>query len=174
MISAVQNDLNSVYERLSYIHGGLRSPEWIIQGQMMKIDELSGNLVNSMRRRLLEIKNNLELGHHQMSHYSPLHRIQKEKNRINELQAKLIEKATSTLKNNRHRLMELTHVLSSTNPLSVMNRGYTVVTDSRNKLLSSVSQFKEGSKFWLRLSDGRVKGEAKQIIPTPPNGDENG
>jgi exodeoxyribonuclease VII large subunit len=174
MVSVLQNDLNSVSDRLSYIHRGLRSPEWIIQGQMMKIDELSGNLVRSMQRRLLEIKNSLDSNYQNMSHSSPLQWIQGEKNLLKELQSKLIEKTTSNLKNGRHQLMELTHVLSSVNPLSVINRGYTVVTDSRNKLLSSVSQFAENSKFWLRLPDGKVKGETKQIVPTPSKGDDNG
>lgn len=174
MISALQNDLNGVSDRLSYIRRGLRSPEWIIQGQMMKIDELSGNLVRSMQRRLLEIKNSLDFNDQNMSHYSPLQWIQREKSLLKELQSKLIEKTTSNLKNGRHQLMELTHVLSSINPLSVMNRGYTVVTDSRNKILSSVSQFGENSKFWLRLPDGKVKGETKQIVPTPSKGDDNG
>jgi len=163
--SAVQNDIDNTQDRLEYIQRSLRSPEWIIQGQMMKVDELSSKLVNSMKNRLFEFQSMLERDTQDIIHLSPLYRIESDKIKIRDLQSKIINMTTNSLKNGQNRLLELTHVLNSTSPLSVLKRGYSVVSDSKNKLISSVSQLKENSKFWIRMTDGKIKGKVEKIVP---------
>lgn len=165
LTSAVQNEIEYTSERLEYIRRSLRSPEWVIQNQMIRIDEVTNSLVNQVRHRLGEKRNTTDRHLQQISYLSPLHRIESAKNILDNLLSRLIEKTETSIKNGRNQLMELTHVLNSTSPLSIMNRGYSIVTDSKNNLIASVSQLKEKSRFWIRMADGRVKGETIKISP---------
>ncbi len=58
----------------------------------------------------------------------------------------------------------LTASLDALNPLSVISRGYSAVFDERGMLIKSVKQVKPGDRFAFRTADGRVIGEAKEII----------
>jgi exodeoxyribonuclease VII large subunit len=64
-------------------------------------------------------------------------------------------------------LTELTGIqghLLSLNPLSVLKRGYAIVTRADGKLVSSISQVQTGNNLDVRLQDGILP----VVIQSPP------
>ena len=77
----------------------------------------------------------------------------------NELEAK--EKLIIASK--RTDFKSLSASLDALSPLSVISRGYAAVF-SGDRLIKSAKQLSPGDNFTLRLSDGNVIGEVKEII----------
>ncbi|MCI7617971.1 MAG: exodeoxyribonuclease VII large subunit [Firmicutes bacterium] len=55
-----------------------------------------------------------------------------------------------------HRLERMRLLLDENNPSSVLKKGYSMVTDMSGKVISSVSDVKEGEKYALTMKDGRI------------------
>ena len=67
------------------------------------------------------------------------------------------------LMNLRHRFELNVQAVHKLSPLSVMGRGYAIVTDSRNKIIKSVEKLNEGDTIGIRLSDGMVSAGVKSV-----------
>ena len=54
-------------------------------------------------------------------------------------------------------------LLDSLSPLKTMSRGYSVATSNDGKLVSSISQVKEGDSINLRVTDGNIKAKIESV-----------
>lgn len=61
-------------------------------------------------------------------------------------------------------LAVLSAKLDSLSPLSVLGRGYSVVTDEKEKVISSIKELKENMKINLKFSDGLAHARVEEII----------
>jgi len=61
------------------------------------------------------------------------------------------------------RLTGLDARLKSLNPLQVLQRGYAIVSDENGKIVSSVTGVQAGNQVAVRLMDGTLEAEVKQI-----------
>lgn len=51
----------------------------------------------------------------------------------------------------------ITGLLDAYSPLKILSRGYGVIADNDNKVITSVNQVKQGDFLKIRLSDGELK-----------------
>lgn len=87
--------------------------------------------------------------------FSPLRRVQTERQRLDDLSRRGNAAQAHRLVIEASQLKGLERRLSSLNPMAVLSRGYAVVTDKRNdKIVSSVSSVKTGDELNVRVSDG--------------------
>ena len=66
------------------------------------------------------------------------------------------------------RLAHLAHMLDSLSPLGVLQRGYSIVTDTAGKVLSNPTQVKVGDRVDARLAGGRL-GLIVDSVDEPPD-----
>ncbi len=150
-------------DRLKNIQKRLRSPVWIIQGHMMKVDELNGKLRQLTQQRFERDKSSWKIINQRLLFHSPLNRLEVERYRLNDLSQQLIKGMKTVLDANKNKLVELTHVLNSVSPLSVLNRGYAAATDPDGQVISSINQVKEKSNIKVHVSDGTIEGVVEKI-----------
>ena len=60
--------------------------------------------------------------------------------------------------------------LDSLSPLSVLSRGYGIVTDYKEKVIRSVTELDKGVKVGIRFSDGSVKARIEEVSLTESEG----
>ena len=58
-----------------------------------------------------------------------------------------------------------TDLLNSLSPLSVLNRGYSVVIDKSGNLLRSVKGVQSGEEIEVRLEDGTLETKVTSVKP---------
>ncbi|HIC15973.1 MAG TPA: exodeoxyribonuclease VII large subunit, partial [Gemmatimonadetes bacterium] len=58
--------------------------------------------------------------------------------------------------------------LDALSPLATLRRGYSVASTGDGQILKSVRNFVKGDSFTLRVSDGEVIAEAKEILAGEP------
>lgn len=59
---------------------------------------------------------------------------------------------------------ELISELDALSPISVLNRGFSIPTDERQKVIKSVQQVKIGQRLQLKLHDGTVLSRVEQTF----------
>lgn len=152
-------------DRLDFLKKRLRSPEWVIQSHTMKVDDLYSRLERVVTSRVDRYKSQLELLQQQLQFQSPKNSIALIKNQLNELVKRLDYSTKSTIEQSKTKLAELSHVLNSLSPLSILDRGYSVTMDEKKQSISSIKQVEPDSTIFIQVSDGTIKSKTEQIIP---------
>jgi exodeoxyribonuclease VII large subunit len=67
------------------------------------------------------------------------------------------------LENNRKDLQRYSERLESINPLAVLDRGYTLITDESGKALTSSRQVGAGNNVNIVMKDGKAEAEIKKV-----------
>lgn len=87
--------------------------------------------------------------------FSPLRRVQTERQRLDDLSRREIAAQAHRLALELSQLKGLERRLSALNPLAVLSRGYAVVTHKQNdKIVSSAASVKTGDDLNVRVADG--------------------
>ncbi|MBF0546000.1 MAG: exodeoxyribonuclease VII large subunit [Candidatus Riflebacteria bacterium] len=73
---------------------------------------------------------------------------------------------TQRLRTERHRIDLLSARLVSLNPTTILERGYIMVRDENNSVISSVNQLHEGSTVRLNLMDGTAEASITKVQAT--------
>ncbi|NNM06188.1 MAG: hypothetical protein HKO65_13950 [Gemmatimonadetes bacterium] len=69
------------------------------------------------------------------------------------------------LQNRRYSLVRLGEKMNALSPLSTLKRGYAVPLTDEGTVLRTSSDFVVGETFQLRILDGRVRAETKDVQP---------
>lgn len=128
----------------------------------MRLDSYSGRCVSSLERkleiseeRLLSVQN--KLTHDKIKNY-----ISVLEDSIADLSSRASAAISLGVNKEEHRFTVLTEKLSALNPLSILNRGYSVSSKSDGTLLSARS-VKVGDQVLITVSDGKIKAEVKDV-----------
>ena len=66
-----------------------------------------------------------------------------------------------TLRSSRAELLK--HKIMALSPLAVLDRGYSIVTDSEGRTLKSISQTRSGDVISVKMSDGSVSAKVQEV-----------
>lgn len=126
-------------------------------------DELTAELMAQRQylsalidKKLLSFESSLDNSSRLLSAYSPLNIIEiGEKDMIN-LSDRMLSVSKQLIEKNTKNLTETASKLSTLNPVAVLMRGYSYITDTDNKTVSSVSDVNVGDKINIKVSDGTL------------------
>jgi len=71
----------------------------------------------------------------------------------------------SILQGRRFTLVRLGEKMDALSPLSTLKRGYAVPLDAAGRVLRTRAEFAPGGSFQLRVLDGRIQAETKEVQP---------
>lgn len=108
------------------------------------------NFFESKAKRLLEIKFDSE---------KILNKIEISKQKIKFVDEKLITLIKRYLDNSEIRLENLSRMLQNSNYDKILKRGFALIKDKNNNLVSSISSANVGDKISIQLSDGQLGAE---------------
>jgi exodeoxyribonuclease VII large subunit len=127
-----------------------------------KLIEMTQILVGSMDALFERQRNLLEGFLSGLRFYSPLRRVQTERQRVDELSRRGNAAQAHRLELTAARLLGLENRLTALSPMAVLQRGYAVVTKNK-QVVASRSQVQDGDALRIRLRDGefdaRVSGD---------------
>ena len=70
---------------------------------------------------------------------------------------------TDKVKDGRHRLALYSEKLSGLSPLRQLERGYAILSDDDGKDIHSAGSVSEGQKMKVRMADGWLKAEVREV-----------
>ncbi|MPN50377.1 Exodeoxyribonuclease 7 large subunit [bioreactor metagenome] len=75
-------------------------------------------------------------------------------NKLENLKNNLEFNMKININNKNNKLTNIESALKSHNPLSILNKGYSIIQDRDKKTISSLEDLKENSEVIVRLKDG--------------------
>lgn len=92
---------------------------------------------------------------------SPLKLLNDRKNNLDYLNYKMNTKIKDLIENNKREVNRLNHVLMTLNPLNTLSRGYSIVLDEDNNILSSVNELRKRDNITIFMKDGNITMDIK-------------
>lgn len=124
----------------------------LMQGLADKEDKLGGTIdriIKAYAKQIVEFSLRLDA-------HSPSARLDNAGVRINNACNMLDKNMSSVLERKRMKLASAVGLLEGVNPLSVINRGYSMTLDENGKIVSSVEDVSAGDGISVRVKDGNI------------------
>lgn len=116
-----------------------------------------------MENIIKEKRNYLNLYKQRIESNSPANIIVNEYKNIDNLKELLNTKIKGKLNKGKDNLSKLSSLLEAHNPLNVLKKGYTLVEDESNNLITEKETLKELNKINIIFKDGKAKLNIKYI-----------
>lgn len=91
-------------------------------------------------------------------------KIKSSQNRINVDSMKLINSIGRNIEKNKKTYLQNINTLEAVSPLSVLARGYSIVTDEKSNIIISSSELNPNQKIKARFKEGEVLAEVIKTI----------
>ena len=124
--------------------------EW--QNQLAAMEQKLQQLI---QRKLADCARELEHLRRRLRH--PGHQLREQSQRLDDLEQRLQTAMQRKLQTAGTRLAHLAQMLDSLSPLSTLQRGYAIVTDSTGSVITDSSVISKGDKVEARLAKGRLQ-----------------
>lgn len=128
------------------------------------LDGYENTLKKLMRIRIQEEREKLKTYEMQLKYLSPASRIREKKTYILSLEERLSQRMQQVLQEKRHMLALYVEQMKGLSPLEKLNSGYSYVENEIGKNIRSVSDTVPGETLVIRMRDGVVKTEVKEIL----------
>ena len=159
MINIIENHKQSIDLNFSR----LKNPMNLLREKSQRLDNidlrLQQNLRSIMTNGLSKVKT-LDLS---LKNQNPISKLNLMKERINSLGVNLNRGVEEKLKSNQNLLEKLYKNIQILNPLSILDRGYSIMTNESGIALKSAQETSEGEKLKARLSSGSLDVIVKKV-----------
>ena len=122
-----------------------------------KIDWLEMHLSNLTERIFLISRNKISTFSSSLKEFSPIVRVEKNKNRIESSIKDIIRSIEEVIGEKRNQFLSSSKTLEAVSPLSVLSRGYSILTKGeKEQVINSYAQVKIGDEIKGKLKEGQI------------------
>ena len=140
----------------------LRHPGDKLRGISQKIDYLESSLIQNIKSQIKSKHSNLKIKELSLEQNSPSNKLNETSLYLKNILKDLKNGLTTTLERKRNDLAELVVTIEAVSPLSVLSRGYSIIsTEPDGEILSNSNQVKIGQTISAVLKEGNIKAEVK-------------
>ncbi len=155
-------------ERLSALTARLQHPGQKLQSQAQHLDNLDIRLQRVIRNQLQHQRQQLQQLETQLHHKAPTQKMQALHERLSLLRQKLDQQIQQKLRDSHQALGKAAAILDSVNPLSILQRGYSVTSSSDGKIINNTESVSVGDRINTRLAQGNIESVVQTIHPSAP------
>tara|TARA_B100001564_G_scaffold140715_1_gene118108 strand:- start:643 stop:1992 length:1350 start_codon:yes stop_codon:yes gene_type:complete len=148
--------LNSYGEDLDHKVALLRHPGDRLRETTQKIDTIEIRLKNVLTNITLDKKNELAEKNSSLMNFSPITNIKANQNLINLALINLKNLINTKIELDKKIYQSNVSTLEAVSPLAVLSRGYSIVTDEKNKILSSAKNLTKDKNIKVNFKEGKV------------------
>ena len=169
LLKSVESQFDSQRTRITNLIKRIRHPGDKLREIGQKVDYLETALIQEMHQKVSFKKNQLNLTQLSLQQNSPQNKVKEAKVYLQNASKDLLKAFNLKIERKRKLLGELVATIEAVSPLSVLARGYSIIsTEPEGKILSSSNQVKIGQTISAVLNKGSIKAEVKS-----KNEDEN-
>lgn len=164
MATAVQNVLSRKKEALKKCSQSVifRQPERLYDGYLQRLDQLQLRLKQSLRTRISDSKQLVQVRTHQLVQLSPVTKIQRYQDRLSQLDKLLRSQMALVYDAKIAEVKRLSEALLMLDTSRIVARGYAIVKKEES-VVDSVEKLKKKDQVTLLMRDGQVELEVKDV-----------
>ncbi|MCU7959268.1 MAG: exodeoxyribonuclease VII large subunit [gamma proteobacterium symbiont of Bathyaustriella thionipta] len=141
------------------------SPMQRLQQQMQQVDNLQYRLLSAQQKYLDACRNRLQQALRGLQQNSPGRQLSALAQTSQQLGKRLDYAMHQSLRQQQQALALLAGRMHSASPMATLQRGYAVVTDCKNKLISDSRQVKQGDCIQAQLAHGQLECVVTETKP---------
>ena len=162
LLKSVESQFDSQRTRITNLIKRIRHPGDKLREIGQKVDYLETALIQEMHQKVSFKKNQLNLTQLSLQQNSPQNKVKEAKVYLQNASKDLLKAFKLKIERKRKLLGELVATIEAVSPLSVLARGYSIIsTEPEGKILSSSNQVKIGQTISSVLNKGSIKAEVK-------------
>ena len=162
LLKSVESQFDSQRTRITNLIKRIRHPGDKLREIGQKVDYLETALIQEMHQKVSFKKNQLNLSQLSLQQNSPQNKVKEAKVYLQNASKDLLKAFNLKIERKRKLLGELVATIEAVSPLSVLARGYSIIsTEPEGKILSSSDQVKIGQTISAVLNKGSIKAEVK-------------
>ena len=164
MVTAVQHVLNKKKEALKVFSQSVifRQPERLYDSYLQRLDQLQVRLKQGLKSEIVRNYQNVQGQRHRLEQLSPLVKVQRYIDRLEQLQKLLRSQMAVTYDAKVAEAKRLSEALVMLDTSRIVARGYAIVK-KEDRVVASVSELKEKDHVTLEMRDGQVELEVKDV-----------
>lgn len=167
---AMNRELQTYRSRLEILKLSLKDPESIIERFMLKVDDLQGRMERVLSRAIDSGLQRTEAARTALMYRSPLSKISSMHDLLDKLQIQALAHLRSRIEQAKASLSESSGRLESLSPLSVLSRGYALVSSHPSgSVVKGVRQLAADDDIQLQMSDGSALCLVRSTTPIKPD-----
>ena len=153
----INHQLRKRNESLRSLTKLIRHPGDKLREISQRIDGLETHLANLLERILLISKGEVNSISSSLKEFSPFIMVENSKNKIENSIKDSKRAIQAVLEEKRNQLLTSSNTLEAVSPLSVLSRGYSILTKGKEeKIINSYSQVKVGDEITGKLKEGQI------------------
>ena len=162
LLKSFESQFDSQRTRITNLIKRIRHPGDKLREIGQKVDYLETALIQEMHQKVSFKKNQLNLTQLSLQQNSPQNKVKEAKVYLQNASKDLLKAFNLKIERKRKLLGELVATIEAVSPLSVLARGYSIIsTEPEGKILSSSNQVKIGQTISAVLNKGSIKAEVK-------------
>ena len=162
LLKSVESQFDSQRTRITNLIKRIRHPGDKLREIGQKVDYLETALIQEMHQKVSFKKNQLNITQLSLQQNSPQNKVKEAKVYLQNASKDLLKAFNLKIERKRKLLGELVATIEAVSPLSVLARGYSIIsTEPEGKILSSSNQVKIGQTISAVLNKGSIKAEVK-------------
>ncbi len=162
LLKSFESQFDSQRTRITNLIKRIRHPGDKLREIGQKVDYLETALIQEMHQKVSFKKNQLNLSQLSLQQNSPQNKVKEAKVYLQNASKDLLKAFNLKIERKRKLLGELVATIEAVSPLSVLARGYSIIsTEPEGKILSSSNQVKIGQTISAVLNKGSIKAEVK-------------
>ena len=158
----IENIFNIKSQEFDYLQSNLKHPQAALKEQATKLDflgeQLKMQLVNIIKSKTLRLTNKQS----SLLISTPKHNIVNSKNHLKTLSSELNQHMGNKIVKVKNQLALIASAIETVSPISVLDRGYSIVTDAQGKIVSDADQLKNKDKITTRFAKNSVTSIVKK------------
>ena len=159
----IKNVFEDIKQSIDLNKSKLKNPITLLREKSQRLDNMDARLQQNHKSILLVKSNKMNMMISSLTNRNPLSKLHLEKDKINTLLNNLNRNIEEKLKTNQNNLEKLCKNIEILNPLSILDRGYAIVTNKEGVAVKSSKEVSKGEKLTARLSNGLIDIEVKNI-----------
>lgn len=160
---ALWRKLDTSRQKLEHLRARLRHPGDRLNGWAQQLDNLEIRLTRAIKSQLHENHHQLRQLSLRQSQFHPQEKLQQLQQKLNHLQQRLLHETDINVQTQKRRLAKACALLDSVSPLRTLKRGYALVTDSDNSILTNANDVAAGDIVQAQLANGKLTCTVKDI-----------
>jgi exodeoxyribonuclease VII large subunit len=166
LVQAAKKDFYEKESRLEILKLSLKDPESIIERFMLKVDDLQARSENALSAMLDSGCRRTEAAGKALEYYSPQAEVKRMYDLVARLEMQAVSHVKARLETSKAALSVSSGRLESLSPLSVLSRGYALVSrPPAGTPVTRVSQLVVGEDIDLQLADGSALCKVRSKTP---------
>jgi exodeoxyribonuclease VII large subunit len=144
--------------RLMQLHPGVQ-----LRQQTQRVDELEQRMRRALQQQVIGLRARVAEQSAHLRRHSPALRLAAARGRLQILQMELGNRIQQRIESLRSRWTTATRTLDAVSPLATLHRGYAIVTDAQELVVTDAANVTIGSQIHARLSRGRLIARVDKI-----------